>query len=64
MVYRLIALMFLILGLSLGLMVVWASGANVTWKYVMGIGVPTLAGLIFAIAWWRKGAERGVRSGY
>ena len=54
MVFRLIALFFLILGLVLGVMVLLLSGANSLAKEVLGFVVPTLAGSVFAVAWWRK----------
>lgn len=54
MAYRLTALMFLVLGMSLGISVILASGANTAVKQILGFLVPTLAGLGFALAWWRK----------
>jgi len=58
MMYRLTAILLFALGLGLGFGVVAASGVNTLLKEVLGLGVPTLAGLAFAIAWWRKGQRR------
>ena len=57
--YRFSALMLLLVGLALGGAVVSASGANTLVKQVLGLGVPTLAGLIFALAWWRQARRPG-----
>ncbi len=54
MVFRLTAVFFLIFGVALGVMVLVSSGANTLAKEILGMAVPTIAGLIFAIAWWRK----------
>ena len=58
MLYRLIALLFVILGVGVGLIIVRASGANTPAKEILGLAVPTMAGLMFAVAWWRKGSYR------
>ena len=58
MTYRLAALMLASLGLALGFSVVFASGANTLGKPGLGVSIPTLAGLVFAIAWWRKADRR------
>ena len=57
MVFRFIALCLLLLGLALGLSLVLAIGANTFTKQALALGVPTLASLPLALAWWRK-AER------
>lgn len=54
MVFRLTAIFFLVLGVALGVMVLVSSGANSLAKEILGMAVPTLAGLVFAVAWWRK----------
>ena len=58
MIYRLIALMFLALGMTLGFVFLKASGVILDWQIYLGFGVPTLAGLLFAIAWWRQASAR------
>lgn len=58
MIYRLNAVLFLLLGGGLGLAVVLSSGANTLTKEILGLAVPTAAGLVFALAWWRKAARR------
>lgn len=58
MVYRFIALMFLALGATLGFVFLKASGVIIAWQIYLGIGVPTAAGLLFAIFWWRQATTK------
>ena len=58
MLYRFIALLFVILGVGFGLIIVRTSGANTPAKEILGLAVPTISGLMFAVAWWRKGSYR------
>jgi len=51
---RLAAVFLLLLGVALGVSILVSTGANSAVKQALGFAAPALAGLGFAIAWWRK----------
>ena len=54
MVFRVAAAFLLILGIFFGIAVLLSTGANSLLKEILGVAIPTLAGLLMAIPWWRK----------
>lgn len=55
--FRFAAIFLFVLGVFLGIAILLSTGANTLFKEILAVAVPSLAGLILAIAWWRKSAR-------
>ena len=54
MIFKVAAIALALLGFALGVAVILATGANSLVKQILGLTIPTLAGLVMATAWWRR----------